>query len=346
MKTIRIGILGFAHGHVNAYCRRWRENPVMGVEPVAGWDENAQRKEEHCRTHKLRQAATAEDLLGDKTIDAVVIAAETARHAGLVEQVAAAGKTIVLQKPLALNMDEAERIVNAVEKHGAQFSLAWQMRVDPHNLQIRDLLAGGRFGRIFMIRRRHCLSTHLWPGFEDSWHVQADLNRDIFADDAAHPIDFIYWLAGMPDSVVAEMGTLRNPRIVNDNAIALFRYADGRFAEVSCTFTAPAGEHTVEIICENGIIVGNYGDQVSCMVPRPPGGIQLKWFLQGDAAWTVSDLPDIYDQGERISGLAGPLADFLHGRRPPLATAAEGRDVLRLTLACYQSDREGKRIHF
>ena len=52
------------------------------------------------------------------------------------------------------------------------------------------------------------------------------------------------------------------------------------------------------------------------------------------------------NQGERIAGLAGPLAEFLHGRRPPVATAPEGRDVLRLILACYESAEQGRRVEF
>jgi predicted dehydrogenase len=218
------------------------------------------------------------------------------------------------------------------------------MRVDPHNLQIKELLESGQFGRVFMVRRRHCLPTQLWPDFEQSWHVQPALNRDIFADDAAHAIDYIYWLLGMPASVTAELGTLLNPAIPNDNGIAIFRYADGTFAEVSCTFTAVAGENTAEVICEKGIIIGNYGDLPSTMIPRPTGGIQLKWYLRDEGNWTVSDLPDITGQGRRIAGLAAPLAEFLQGTRPPIAAAEEGRDVLRMMLACYESAEEGRRI--
>ena len=46
----------------------------------------------------------------------------------------------------------------------------------------------------------------------------------------------------------------------------------------------------------------------------------------------------------RIAGLAQPLADFLHGRRPPIATAEEGRDVLRMVLATYVSNDQGRRV--
>jgi len=346
MGEVRVGILGFAHGHVGMYCAKWREHPEFGVRVVAGWDHDTARAAENCKKHGLEAAPAAEALLGRRDISAVVITAETSLHAELVEQAAAAGKAIVLQKPIALTLEEAGRIVAAVKRAGVPFTLAWQMRVDPHNLQIKSLLAGGQFGRVFMLRRRHCLPTQQWKDFDKAWHVQPALNRDIFADDAAHAIDFIYWLLGMPVSVIAELGTLLNPRIPNDNAIAVFRYSDGKFAEASCTFVALAGENVTEVVCEHGVIIGNYGDVPSCNVPRPPGaGPQLKWFLQETGNWTASELPEIKSHGERISGLAGPLGEFLCGKRPPIATAEEGREVLRMVLACYESAGQGKRVN-
>lgn len=340
---MNIGILGFAHGHVDAYCNQWRENPGWGVRVVAGWDHDAGRLTAAAGRHALEACTSAEALLARSDIGAVVIAAETSRHAELVERAAAAGKAIIVQKPLALTLAEADRIVAAVERHQVPFTLAWQMRVDPHNLQARKLLESGEFGRVYMVRRRHCLNTQDWPNFDQTWHVRPELNRDIFADDAAHAMDFVYWLRGKPASVIAELGTLLNPKVPNDNGIAVFRYADGSFAEVYCTFVAPAGENTLEIVAEKGVIIGNHGDVPSTNT-RPAGAPQLKWWLKGSTGWKVSDVPEITSQGQRIAGLARPLADFLHGRRPPIATAAEGRDVLRMVQACYDSSGTGKRI--
>ena len=48
------------------------------------------------------------------------------------------------------------------------FTLAWQMRVDPHNLKVKRLLAEGRFGKVYMVRRRHCLNTQQWKDFDKS----------------------------------------------------------------------------------------------------------------------------------------------------------------------------------
>ena len=341
--TIRIGILGFAHAHVNMYCAEWRKTGAVQV--AAGWDYDAARAATAQTQHQIELAASPQALLARQDITAVVITAETSRHADLVELAAAAGKAIILQKPIALTLAEADRIVAAVQRTGVPFTMAWQMRVDPHNLQIKSLLANGEFGRVFMIRRRHGLPTQTWKDFEKSWHVQPELNRDIFADDSAHPIDFLYWLHGMPVSVFTELSTLLNPAIRNDTGIMILRYADGSLGEVSCSFVALAGENVTEVICEHGVIIENYGDVPSCNVPRPPGGgAQLKWYLQKTGNWNVSDLPEIKNHGERLTGLAAPLAEFLHGNRPPIATAAEGRDVLRIVLAGYDSANQGKRI--
>ena len=343
-EPIRVGILGFAHGHVNSYCDRWRKEPSLGVHAAAGWDHDVPRLAAAVKQHGVELCATAEELLKRPDIKAVVIAAETSMHADLVEQAARAGKAIIVQKPLALTLEEADRIVAAVERHGVPFTVAWQMRVDPQNLEMRSLVRSGALGKIFMVRRRHGLSTHTWADFENSWHVSPQHNRDIWADDSSHPIDWVYWLMGMPASVTAELGSLLNPKIPNDNGIAIFRFAGGAFAEVSCSFTSLVGENTTEIIAEKGVVIQNYGDAPSAAAPRPAGAVGLKWYLHENKRWTHSAHASPASQGERIAGLAGPLAEFLHGRRESIATAPEGRDVLRLVLACYDSAREGRRV--
>ena len=117
MNTVRIGILGFAHGHVNMYCERWRkEEAQFGLQLVAGWDHDAARLSGACERYGLVAAESPAALLARPDIDAVVIAAETSMHADLVEQAAAAGKAIVVQKPLALTLAEADRIVAAVAR--------------------------------------------------------------------------------------------------------------------------------------------------------------------------------------------------------------------------------------
>ena len=338
-----IGILGFAHGHVGSYCSVWKQQPDE-VRLVAGWDHDTARAKASAEQFGVALAASADELCGRSDVDAVVIGAETVHHADLVEAAARAGKAIVVQKPTALTMAQADRMVAAVQRHKVPFTMAWQMRVDPQNIEMKRLLESGRFGRVFMIRRRHGLSTHTWAGFENSWHVQPALNRGMWADDAAHAIDWLLWMHGCPETVSAEIATLHSPKLPDDNGIAVFRYADGTFAEITCSFTCVAAENTVEIVAERGSIVQNFGDAPSANAPRPPGGIGLKWMLQGDRAWTISEIASPANHGLRIQAVAPEILRFLRGQRPAICTVEEGRQSLRMTLACYASADSGRRV--
>ncbi|MDX9982460.1 MAG: Gfo/Idh/MocA family oxidoreductase, partial [Lentisphaeria bacterium] len=258
--SVQVGILGFAHGHVNSYCTRWRETPGFGIQVAAGWDHDAARLAQAVKSHGLAACGSVAELLARPDLDAVVIGAETSFHAELVEQAAAAGKTIAVQKPMALTMGEADRIVAAVKRTGVRFTMCWQMRVDPQNVKMKELVESGEFGRIFMMRRRHGLGMCLNPDFANSWHVTPQYNRDIWADDSSHPIDLVHWMFGVPESVTAEVESLYNPRMPRDNGVAIFRYPGGPLVHVDCSFTNPAGENTTEIVGEKGSIIQNYGD--------------------------------------------------------------------------------------
>jgi predicted dehydrogenase len=240
-------------------------------------------------------------------------------------------------------MPQADRIVEAVQRHSVPFTMAWQMRADPQNIEIKEMLQSGVLGKLFMVRRRHGLPTQLWD-VASMWHFAPALNRDIWADDAAHPIDFIHWLLGEPETVTAEISSLLNPAAPNDHGIAIFRYADGTLAEVTCSFTCVAAENAVEVIAEKGSIVQNYGDVPSCNVPRPADACGQKWYTLDKKDWTCSQIASPAGHGVRIASLSVALSEFFHGRRPAVATAEEGRTSLRMTLATYVSTREGRRV--
>ncbi|MEA2709059.1 MAG: hypothetical protein QOF78_1660 [Phycisphaerales bacterium] len=341
---INLGILGLAHGHVGVYCDQWRKHFPHDIKIVGAWDHDATRAAAAKEQYHLDIYKSAADLLLRPGIDAVIIGAETSLHADLVEAAAAARKKIILQKPLCLTMEEADRIVADVTREEVPFTLAWQMRVDPQNLEMKHLLQVGTLGRVYMVRRRHGLSTHVWPGFEKTWHVDNKLNRGMWADDASHAIDFLLWLLGEPESVVAEIATLRDENVPDDHGIAIFRYQDGTFAEVVSSFVCLAGENTTEIVGEDGVIIQNYGDGPSAQVPRPAGAVGLKWFLKGSKEWFNSATASPAAHGERIAALAPELLKFLKGERPPICTAREGLTSLRMTLACYRSAELGRRV--
>ena len=260
----------------------------------------------------------------------------------MVELAAAAGKDIICYKPMALNMKDADRIVEAVKKAGVRFSMGWQMRVDPQNIKMKEIIESGKLGKLAIYRRRHSLATQNMGNFETTWHASPELNRDIFADDSSHPIDMMHWIFGMPETVSCEMSTLVNPKVPNDTGIALFKYANGMVADISCQFTTTAAEIGTEVYGSTGSIQQYFDDGPSTRLPHE-GKVGLKWYFEGDEDWTNSDIPSPKGHFERIINQAPFMAEFLKGG-PSVCTAEEGRDSLRLVMACYLSARTGERV--
>lgn len=341
--STKIAILGFAHGHVNTYTDQWVKRPELGVTIIAGWDHDKERLAKVAeKIPGMKQCETVEEAM--EGADAVGIFVETNMHADMVEKAAAAGKTIICYKPMALRMEEADRIVAAVEKYNVRFSMGFQMRADPQNNKIRELIQSGELGPVYLYRRRHGLSIHTWDKFYETWHCSPVYNRDIMADDSSHPIDMMNWIFGMPETVSAEVSTMSDPRNRNDTAVMLFKYANGMIAEITCPFACSASEITTEVYCETGAIIQSYGDGVSTFLERPADQPGLKYYKRGDKAWTDSGIPSPATHGQRLVDLAEPMADFLNGKRGPICSVYEGRDDLRLVLASYLSVREGCRV--
>ncbi len=339
---INVGILGLAHGHAYAIAGEWNLHPAeMGVRASAFWDQDEKRcAEAEEKLPGLKRCLTPEELLSSD-IDAVLITCETAYHLNMVRLSAQAGKAIILYKPMALTLNQADEIVECVHSTGVRFTMAWQMRCDRENIYMRTLCQNDELGKVCMFKRRHGLSVHKWQGFESTWHNSPELNRDIFADDSSHPINLMQWYFGMPQTVMCEMSTMCNPRVPNDSGVALFKYANGMIAEISLCFTTCAADPTTEIYFTDGTVIQRYGDAPGTKLKHDGHG--LKWYKWGDDAWTYSDIPTPSSQAERLRAQAKPLSDFLKGGTP-VCTAEEGRDSLRLVLACYLSAREGQRV--
>lgn len=338
---VKVGVLGFAHGHVMAYGRNWLEHPDLGVKIVGGWDRDPARCKDACQKLSATPYDTYDALLASD-IQAVVISCETKFHPDMVEIAAAAGKDIILYKPMALTMKDADRIVEAVKKSGVRFSMGWQMRCDPQNIRIKDLIDSGELGKLTMYRRRHSLATQEMGNFESLWHADPELNRDIFADDSSHPVDMMNWIFGMPESVSCEMSSMINPKVPNDTGIALFKYKDGMIADISCQFTTVAAEIGTEVYGDKGSIQQYYVDGPSTKLPHE-GKPGLKWYIKGNEDWTLSDIQSPKGHFERIYNQGVQLAEFLRGGAP-ICAVEEGRNSLRLVLACYVSARTGTRV--
>ena len=341
---LRLAVLGWAHGHVTSYCHQIKG--FDDAEVVACWDHDEERGKRVAEGFGLDYSPHIEDIVGRGDVDAVIIGVETNRHPGVVEAAAAAGKNIVLQKGMALTLEGCDRIINAVEQAGVNFTLAYQMRLDPMNLKIKELMDSGVIGDIAWIRRRHCLSLLFNEAFvtgPSKWHVDPVCNIGMFNDDAAHAADFVLWVMGMPSTVMAEIGNVLNDVAPDNTGIATYRWDNGAFGSIIHSSVIWAGENTCEIYGSQGVIIENCDDGPST-ANKPPNAVGLKMWLKETGAWEVFDFELPESHGLRISNVARHCVDFLLGKREAITTAAEGKQSTQMLLGAYRSSETGQRV--
>lgn len=343
---LRIGILSFAHGHVNAYAHMIRT--FDDAELAACWDDDEARGRANAQAFGIPYSPNLEDVIGRRDIDCVMIASETNKHADLAVAAMDAGRSVLLQKPMALTLEQCDRIIEAADRSGAWFSMAFQMRCDPANIRMREIVRSGALGKVGTIRRRHCIGVLFNRAFYEGpthWHVTAEANKGMFFDDAIHPMDWLYWTVGeKPVSVSAEIGNILTNVAPDDTGCALFRFGDGMLADIYNSSVTWAGENTTEIYGDKGVLIQNYGDGPSNQL-LPAGPVYVKLFLSDEAekGWQDLGVPVPAGQGDRIAGVARPFIDALK-KGEPMCSARDGRVSVEMCLAAYESAKTGRRV--
>jgi predicted dehydrogenase len=344
---VGIGIISFAHGHANVYCQAMKE--FDDVELVSAWDDNPERGQAASQRAGLEYKSDPDAVLNDPRVNAVIITVETNRHAEFVERAAAAGKAILLQKPMATTLADCDRIIAAVKRSGVKFSMAFQMRHDPTNQEIRRLVQANAVGKIAILRRRHSIGVLLDPNFVNGpsrWHMDPVANVGMFFDDATHAADWFLWMLGKPVNVMAQIDNVVTDVAPDDNGIAIYRFADGTIGELVNSSTTVAAINTTEVYGKEGTIIQDHGDAVSTNVPRPALPVALRMIRKGDTQWTEFDLPVPQTHAERLAAIPRPFINYVRGLSDQTISAEEGRISVEMVLGAYQSSREGRLVTF
>jgi predicted dehydrogenase len=341
---IGIGVISFAHGHVTAYCNRMKH--WDDVRLVAAWDDDTARGERQAAQFGMEFSPHLEDLLDRPEIDAVIVTSETNKHGDHCVAAAEAGKHILLQKPMALSAEECDRIIAAVDRGGNTLQMAFQMRCDPVNQQMKQWIDDGTLGKIGTLRRRHCLSLLFNESFfagPTRWHVDPVANKGMFMDDAVHAADFLLWLLGRPVSVMAEIDNVLSSVAPDDTGMAVYRFESGAFGLLyNCSVTL-AAEITTEIYGDQGAVQHYYGDGVSSPY-APEGAAPLKFFRRGGSGFEEVRMAIPKSHGERIAAVPRPWIDQLKAGGTPECDARAGKVSTMMCLGAYESAATGRRV--
>lgn len=277
----------------------------------------------------------------------VTIATPSGSHAGIALACIAAGCHIIIEKPIALSLPDADAIIDAAARQGVKVGVCHQNRFNKSIQMVREALESGRFGKLFhgtahvrWQRDREYYQQALWRGTWQ-WDGGALMNQCI------HDIDLLRWMMGDEvTEVMAYTDRLAHDYIeAEDLGLALVRFANGSYGMIEGTTNVyPRNlEETLYLFGQTGTVkVG--GKSVNTIE---------KWFFEDEQddlehvivkAEAQEAPPNVYGFGH--TPLYADMLDAIAQDRTPYVDAAAGRRALELVLGIYQSAALGKPVRF
>ena len=257
---------------------------------------------------------------GDQ-IDAVDICLPHHLHAAAILDAAAAGKHILCEKPMCMNLKEAAQIAAAVKKAGVTYMSAHNQLFMPVVQEAKRMIESGQLGRIRWLRSQDCFLAGV-AGFRGKWRAQLKFQGGgELIDTGYHPSYRLLHLAGAKvTGVRGSMGRYLQEIEGEDTASVQVRFASGAIGEIltSWAFNNPYGTHQIHVIGEKGQVFGS--------------GSELYYLPAGFSSPSLRKFGEVDTFTAQIEHFAGCLQN---GTRP-LHSVKEGRAVLEIILAAAQ----------
>ena len=292
--------------------------------------------------HKFGNAAfyeKAEDLLKNPEIDAVDICLPTYLHPEWVIKAAAAGKSVICEKPIALTVEDADRMVEAAEKHKVIFMVAQVIRFWPEYIRLKEIYDRGELGKLISLRLVRLSPLPTW-GWEN-WLGDAQKSGSALVDLHVHDTDYLLYLCGKPKSLYT-----------------CGRKTGGGYCHVMTSFkypnfivTAEGGWDFVDTFPFRMAFTANFEKgtvEYNSMTAVNPFGV----YTEGKSDFPVLAQENIHAEGGgNVSALGGYYNETKYfiecverGKKPAIVTPEAARDSLALVLKEFQSAESGKEI--
>jgi myo-inositol 2-dehydrogenase/D-chiro-inositol 1-dehydrogenase len=283
-------------------------------------------------------------LLALPEIDLVVIGIPNHLHCQVVLDAAAAGKHIVVEKPLCLSLTEADRMIAACAAAGVKLMYAEELCFAPKYVRLKQLLDSGALGRATLLKQSE---KHDGPHAAHFWDVERS-GGGVTMDMGCHAIEFFRWILGRPNikSVYAQLSRQVHAKKTkgDDNAIIIVEFENGVVGVAEESWTKLGGmDDRAEVHGSQGVA---YADLLhgNAIETYSAGGYDYAVEKAGSTkGWSFT----IYEEAWNY-GFPQEMAHFVDCVRrdlPPLVTGRDGRAVLEVIFAAYESARTGRKVY-
>ncbi len=281
-----------------------------------------------------------EALLAGSDADAVILATPSGLHSAQAVEVAAAGRHVITEKPMATRWQDGKQMVEYCDRAGVQLFVVKQNRRNPTLQLVKKAIDRKRFGRIHMVALN--VFWHRPQEYYDSarWRGTWEFDGGAFMNQASHYVDLLDWLVGPVESVHAFTATLERNIQVEDTGVANIRWRSGALGSINVTMLTYNKnlEGSLTLLGEKGTV--------------RLGGVAVNEIQH----WEFADSDPIDADVKRASyettsvyGVGHPLyydnvISTLRGEAEAETDGREGLRSLELLIAIYLSARDGKRV--
>jgi predicted dehydrogenase len=277
-------------------------------------------------------------LLQESGADVVSICSPSCFHAAMGITAAGAGKHVLVEKPMALSLEDADALIKACASAGVKLGVVHQNRFTPAVLKLRKAMEEGLFGKV-----THANATVRWNRSKEyydrkPWRRSTGMGGGVLLNQAIHNIDLLQWIMGRVISVFGYTASCLKRTADEDVGIAVLRFESGALGviEAASTIYPKNLEETISVFGERGtVIIG--GSSI--------GDIRI-WKFDSQLS------EDNSGGGNQHSGAGAPthlssirdMAEAVITRRKPLVDGREGRKALEIILAIHESCADGKEV--
>jgi UDP-N-acetyl-2-amino-2-deoxyglucuronate dehydrogenase len=285
------------------------------------------------------------DALRRPDVQIVIITTPSGAHLDPAVQAAAAGKHVVVEKPLEITPERCDRIIKACDQHGVQLCTIFPSRFHDANVAMKAAVDAGRFGRM-TLGETTCKWWRTQAYYDEGgWKgTQALDGGGAMMNQAIHNVDLLLWMMGDATHVNGFTATLAHERIeVEDTAVACLRFKSGALGVIQATTSVhPGYPKTIAVHGDRGSAVIEQEDVVrwDFSPEKPEDAVIRERFSGTKASGGAADPKAISHEGHRRQ-----LADFVHAIRTggrPRVDGREGRKAVALICAVYESVRTGR----
>jgi len=356
-KIFHISIAGcsrVAHLHAKAIL------DIPNARITGVWSRTKKTAEEFAAKYKTAAYDSVSEMVRENKSDLVLVCNAHPFHREPAVEAAIAGANVLIEKPIASSLNDADEIISACERNNVKLGVISQRRWLEPVRRVKNAITAGKIGK-------PALATIALLGWRDKDYFDSDEWRGtwdmegggVLVNQSPHQLDIMLWMMGDIDEVYGQWRNINHPYIeVDDTAVAIVKFRNGGIGNILVSNSQKPGIFgKVHIHGENGASVGVQTDGGAMFiagktgVAEPP--VNDLWTIPGEEGllkeWIREDTEFFNTIDSTVYYMKCQISEFLEALsagREPLVTGRDGRKVVELFTAIYRSTRDNKPVKF